>query len=107
MDWFYHYPHQGFLAGKLAWIPVSCGAAMVFPCRNLNPKLMSGMLRLADGIMLTASFYSLLNPAQSHAIALGMDPLLPVMSGFLVGVWFLLFANKIIPIRGFQEKCAK
>ncbi len=109
MDWFLSLPAplQGFLAGLIAWIPASVGAAMVFPFRNLNQKMMNGMLGLAGGIMLAASFYSLLNPAHSHAEAMGLNPLIPVMSGFLVGVLFLLFADKVIPIRGFREKCAK
>ena len=95
MDWFLSLPTplQGFLAGLIAWIPASVGAAMVFPFRNLSPKLMNGMLGLAGGIMLAASFYSLLNPAHSHAEAMGLNPLIPVMCGFIAGVLFLLFAG--------------
>ncbi len=99
MSWFLSLPTplQGFLAGFLAWIPATIGASMVFPFKNVNPKIMNGFLGLAGGIMMAASFFSLLNPALAYAEKLGVNPLIPSMSGFIVGVVFLLFADKIFP----------
>lgn len=100
MDWFLAIPVplQGFLAGLMAWIPASVGAAMVFPCKNLRQDIMNGFLGLAGGIMMAASFFSLLNPAFHYAENCGVNPLFAVMSGFIVGVLFLHFSDKIFPL---------
>ncbi|MEG1478733.1 MAG: ZIP family metal transporter [Clostridiales bacterium] len=106
MDWFLALPTplQGFLAGFMAWIPASLGAAMVFPFKNVDTKIMNGLLGLAGGIMMAASFFSLLNPALGYAEDLGMNPLLPLMFGFSLGVVFLLFADKVFPINQTNNK---
>lgn len=99
MTWFLSLPTmlQGLLGGLLALIPAAAGAAMVFPLKNLNQKYLDGTLGLAGGIMVAASFYSLLNPAYQHALDNGINPLFPVMLGFGAGVVFLLLADRLLP----------
>ena len=99
MTWFLSLPTivQGFLGALLALLPAAAGAAMVFPLRNLNQKYLDGTLGLAGGIMVAASFYSLLNPAYQYALQIGISPLLTIMLGFFCGVGFLLLADKVLP----------
>lgn len=108
MTWFLSLPTmlQGLLAGLLALIPAAFGAAMVFPLHNLKQKYLDGCLGLAGGIMVAASFYSLLNPAYFHAENLGMLPIVPITGGFLCGVAFLLAADKVLPTDGRETKAA-
>lgn len=100
MEWFLHLPTvvQATLAGCVTWILTGVGAFLVFPLKNLNQKLMDGALGLAGGIMVAASFYSLLNPAMEHALDQGIPPLIPLMTGFLCGALLLLLADKFLPI---------
>lgn len=109
MTWFLALPTmlQGFLGGLLALMPAACGAAMVFPLRNLNQKYLDGTLGLAGGIMVAASFYSLLNPAYNYAIEIGINPLFPVMLGFFTGVAFLLIADRVLPTDQRETKAAR
>ncbi|MDO4541240.1 MAG: ZIP family metal transporter [Bacillota bacterium] len=109
MSWFLSLPAplQGFLAGFIAWIPATVGAAMVFPFRNVNPKIMNGFLGLAGGIMMAASFFSLLNPSLAYAEDIGINPLIATMTGFIAGVVFLLFADKIFPVNHQNTKWGK
>ena len=91
---------QGLLAGLLALIPAAFGAAMVFPLRNIKEKYLDGCLGLAGGIMMAASFYSLLNPAYGYAEELGFVPLVPIVTGFVAGVLFLILADRLLPTDG-------
>lgn len=102
MTWFLSLPvlAQGLLAGMLALIPAAMGAAMVFPLRDIKEKYLDGCLGLAGGIMMAASFYSLLNPAYGYAEELGFVPLIPIMTGFCAGVCFLLLADRLLPTDG-------
>ena len=106
MAWFLGLPLllQGFLAGMMALLPAALGAAVVFPLKDLRQKYLDGALGLAGGIMVAASFYSLLNPAYGHAEALGWEPLIPITGGFLTGVLFLVIANRFFPT---EQKTAK
>lgn len=109
MTWFLSLPTllQGLLAGLLALLPAAGGAAMVFPLRDLNQKYLDGCLGLAGGIMVAASFYSLLNPAYTQAVLLNFTPIWPIVSGFICGVLFLLFADKVLPTDGRETKAGK
>ena len=109
MTWFLSLPTmlQGLLAGLLALTPAAFGAAMVFPLHNLKQKYLDGCLGLAGGIMVAASFYSLLNPAFYHAQDLGFTPIWPIVSGFLCGVLFLLLADRFLPTDGRKTKVAE
>ena len=102
MAWFLSLPVllQGLLAGLLALIPAAFGAAMVFPLRDIKERYLDGCLGLAGGIMMAASFYSLLNPAYGYAEELGFVPLIPIVTGFGAGVCFLILADRLLPTDG-------
>lgn len=93
MAWFSTLPHtiQAILATLFTWGVTAAGAALVFAFRRMNKTLLDAMLGFAAGVMVAASFWSLLNPAFSLAEALGSS-WLPVLTGFLAG-GALLFAG--------------
>jgi len=86
------------LAGTLfTWLLTALGAAMVFFFKEINQKLLDCMLGFAAGVMIAASFWSLLAPAIEMAEANGTPSWLPAAVGFLSGGLFLWVADKIIP----------
>ncbi|MCL4194286.1 MAG: ZIP family metal transporter, partial [Thermoguttaceae bacterium] len=54
---------QALLATLFTWFVTAAGASLVFFTRRLDQKLMDGMLGLAAGVMIAASYWSLLAPA--------------------------------------------
>ncbi|AGY82926.1 hypothetical protein Q783_11535 (plasmid) [Carnobacterium inhibens subsp. gilichinskyi] len=53
---------QTIVATLFTWGMTALGAALVFTTKNVNQKLMDGMLGFAGGVMIAASFWSLLSP---------------------------------------------
>lgn len=82
-------------------IPFACttlGSAAVFLFREkVNDKAIRMFLAMAAGIMVAASFFSLLMPALEGAEKLGMIPWVPVCISFMLGGLFLLAVDKIVP----------
>ena len=73
------------LATLFTWAVTAGGAGLVFFFREINQTVLNMMLGFASGIMIAASFWSLLNPAISMAEAMGMNPVIPAVAGFLSG----------------------
>jgi ZIP family zinc transporter len=94
-DWFagLHPILQALLATIFTWLLTASGAAPVFFTRRFNQKVMDGMLGLAAGVMIAASFWSLLNPA----IEMSDGAWHPALIGFLLGGVFLYGIDKILP----------
>ena len=88
---------QALLATVFTWALTALGAAVVFVFKTVNRKLLDGMLGFAAGIMIAASFWSLLNPAIEMAEAAGKAPWVPAVIGFLSGGAFLWAVDKILP----------
>ncbi len=84
-------------ATLFTWGVTGLGAAMVFFFRNINKRVLDSMLGFAAGVMIAASFWSLLNPAIEMAEADGGPAWMPAVIGFLAGGAFLLLIDKIIP----------
>ena len=84
---------QALLATLFTWLVTAAGAALVFFVRSVNRKFMDGMLGLAAGVMIAASFWSLLAPA----IEMTDGAWHPAAIGFLVGGLFLYVLDKILP----------
>ena len=84
------------LAGGFTWLVTALGAAAVFFFSLENEKLMTGMLGFAAGVMLAASFWSLLAPAIALAAETPLPPWLPAAAGFLAGAAFLRFTDLIL-----------
>jgi ZIP family zinc transporter len=88
---------QSFLAGCFTWGVTALGAAIVFLTRTVNRRLLDAMMGFAAGVMIAASFWSLLVPAIEMAEAQGLPTWLPAVVGFLVGGVFLRFSDAILP----------
>jgi ZIP family zinc transporter len=84
-------------ATLFTWGVTALGASMVFFFKTLNKKILNSMLGFAAGVMIAASFWSLLNPAIEMAEANGMKPWFPAVTGFILGGVFLLGIDKLLP----------
>ena len=88
---------QAFLATLFTWGVTALGASSVFFFRSANRKLLDSMLGMAAGVMIAASFWSLLAPAIEISRELGGSSWLPATIGFLSGGAFLWLADKALP----------
>lgn len=88
---------QALIATLFTWLLTAMGSAVVFFFKTINRKVLDGMLGFAAGIMIAASFWSLLAPAIEMAENLGMVPWVPAVVGFLSGGVFLWIIDKILP----------
>ncbi len=85
------------VATLFTWGVTALGAAMVFFFKTINKKILNSMLGFAAGVMIAASFWSLLNPAIDLAKSQGANPWIPALVGFLSGGGFILLIDKILP----------
>lgn len=92
-------PHavQALIATLFTWAVTALGAAMVFFFKTINRKVLDGMLGFAGGVMIAASFWSLLSPSIELAEGMGLPAWLPAVVGFLAGGLFLKLVDKVLP----------
>ncbi len=91
-------PVQQALVGTLfTWLLTAAGSAVVLLFREMNRKLLDGMLGFAAGVMTAASFWSLLAPAIAMAEADGQPGWVPAVLGFLAGGAFLWLVDSLLP----------
>ncbi|GAB1457163.1 MAG: ZIP family metal transporter [Spirochaetia bacterium] len=97
--WFANLDHtlQALLATLFTWGVTALGAGMVFFFKTINKKVLDGMLGFAGGVMIAASFWSLLAPSIEMAESMGLPGWLPALVGFLAGGLFLKLADKVTP----------
>jgi len=88
---------QALFATIFTWAVTALGAAFVFIGKTVTRKLMDGMLGFAAGVMIAASFFSLLLPAIDMAERSGVPGCLPAVAGFLLGGFFLWVVDKTLP----------
>jgi ZIP family zinc transporter len=86
-----------FMATLFTWGLTALGSAMVFFFRSINKKVLNSMLGFAAGVMIAASFWSLLKPAIEMTEERGGIPWVPALIGFLTGGAFILLIDKILP----------
>jgi zinc transporter, ZIP family len=98
-DWFVDLnPIVQALIGTLfTYFMTALGAAMVFFFVTIKRKVLDGMLGFAAGVMIAASFWSLLAPAIEMTENSGGIPWIPATVGFLMGGGFLWLVDKILP----------
>lgn len=94
IEWFKTLPHevQALIATLFTWGVTALGASLVFFFKKVSKNIMDSMLGFAAGIMISASFWSLLNPAAEMAKELNLKVSLVLCIGFLLG-GLLLFIN--------------
>ena len=88
--------YQAFLAGIFTFLITVLGASLVFFFKSVDKNIMDVMLSLSAGIMLAASFFSLLNPAISISNELKLRTWLVVFGGFISGGILLLIGDKFL-----------
>ncbi|MBR1386128.1 MAG: ZIP family metal transporter [Bacilli bacterium] len=86
---------QAFIATIFTWLITLLGASLVFFFKNINKNIMDGMLGFAAGIMISASFFSLLSPAIEMAKNLKINIWLTTSIGFITGGLLLFIGDKI------------
>lgn len=86
-----------FIAGLFTWVMTSAGAALVFLFKEINKNILNIMLGFAAGVMVAASFWSLLLPATEIAKEENMVEWMPVIIGFAAGGAFLILMDKVLP----------
>lgn len=84
------------IATLFTWLMTAMGSATVFLFKTVNDKVMNMMLGFAAGVMIAASFWSLLQPALELGEGDSMG-WMPVLVGFLLGGAFLYGVDKILP----------
>lgn len=85
------------IATLFTWAFTALGASMVFFFKTINLKVLNMMLGFAAGVMIAASFWSLLEPAIAMSEAKGEKGWVPAAVGFLAGGAFLFLIDKILP----------
>jgi ZIP family zinc transporter len=88
---------QALLGTLFTWFLTALGSGMVFFFKTINRKVLDGMLGSAAGVMIAASFWSLLAPAIEMTEAAGGTPWVPATVGFLSGGIFLWSVDKVLP----------
>ncbi len=82
----------------IPFIGTSLGAAMVFLLKDqISENVQKILTGFAAGVMVAASFWSLLQPALDSSEAMGKLSFVPAAIGFLIGVGFLLFLDEVTP----------
>lgn len=88
---------QALIGTLFTWFMTAAGAAVVFFARTIDRKTLDGMLGFAAGVMIAASYWSLLNPAIEMAESQGMIPWIPPVIGFLLGGVVLRITDLLLP----------
>lgn len=88
---------QALFGTLFTWGVTAAGAAVVFFAKSVNRKLLISMLGFAAGVMIAASYWSLLAPAIEMSQEIGVPAWMPAVTGFLLGGAFLYIADKLIP----------
>lgn len=89
---------QAVIATTFTWLLTALGAAMVFFFKEVNRKLLDGMLGFAAGVMIAASFWSLLAPAIAMTRETSSMPVwLPAAVGFTLGGAFIRLIDLFLP----------
>jgi len=88
---------QALIATMFTWFVTALGAGLVFFFKTINRKVLDAMLGFAAGVMIAASYWSLLAPAIEMAEEGNLPAWVPATVGFLLGGLFLWVADKILP----------
>ena len=107
MNWFYELNPivQALLATLFTWGVTALGAALVVFTRHVSQKFLDASLGMAAGVMIAASFWSLLAPAISLCEEDGLLPWyaarglqwLPALVGFVLGAVVLRVIDRVLP----------
>lgn len=88
---------QALLATCFTWFMTAAGSAAVFFFKSIDRRVLNSMLGFAAGVMIAASFWSLLAPALEMAEGGTLPAWVPAVAGFLLGGAFLWVVDHIMP----------
>ena len=88
---------QALIATLFTWAVTAAGASLVFFVKTVNPRFMDAMLGFAAGVMIAASFWSLLSPGIEMAQETGHIPWLTAVVGFMGGGLFMRVVDRLLP----------
>ena len=99
IDWISNFGpiEQALIGTMFTWFVTALGAGMVFFFKEIKAGVLNGMLGFAAGVMIAASFWSLLAPAIDMAEEIGQTAWLTASIGFLSGGAFLYLVDKTLP----------
>jgi ZIP family zinc transporter len=99
MEWFSNLNPvtQALLATLFTWGVTALGAATTLLYKSLSKKMLDAMLGFAAGVMIAASYWSLLAPAIAMAEGKALPAWMPAAIGFLLGGAFLWSIDKVLP----------
>jgi ZIP family zinc transporter len=92
-----HPVYQALVATLFTWFMTALGAALVFFFKTIHRRALDAMLGFAAGVMIAASYWSLLAPAIEMAEGSDLPAWVPATSGFLLGGAFLWVIDKLLP----------
>jgi ZIP family zinc transporter len=85
------------VATSFTWAMTALGASTVFFFRTMRRSVLDGMLGFTGGVMVAASFWSLLSPAIEMSPGTGFTKVFPSAIGFLMGAMFIFMLDKLLP----------
>jgi ZIP family zinc transporter len=88
---------QALLATLFTWGVTALGASTVFLTRTISRRVLDALLGFTAGVMIAASYWSLLAPAIAMSEALPVPVWLPAVTGFLLGAIFLRSIDMLLP----------
>lgn len=88
---------QALAATLFTWALTALGAGVVFFFKEINRKALDTALGFTAGVMIAASFWSLLNPAIALSEEMGMVKWVPALVGFLAGAFSMRLVDYILP----------
>jgi ZIP family zinc transporter len=88
---------QALFATTFTWGVTALGAAGVFLSKEISRKLLDGMLGFAAGVMIAASYWSLLAPSIEISASLGVPSYIPPAIGFMAGGIVLWVIDRTLP----------
>ncbi len=86
-----------FYATVFTWGLTALGASLVFLFKKMNRAVLDGMLGFTGGVMVAASFWSLLAPSIEMSKGYGFIKVIPSAIGFVLGALFLFALDKVLP----------
>ena len=97
IEWFsnLNYVVQALIAGIFTWSVTALGASLVFLFKKINKSVMDAMLGFAAGVMIAASFWSLLSPSIEMSQSLNLNAWLIAFIGFILGGLLLFIGDKV------------
>jgi len=88
---------QALIATAFTWGMTALGAAAIFLGKETSRRTLDGMLGFAAGVMIAASYWSLLAPAIEMSEGSGVPSWFPAVAGFLLGGAFLRVVDGVLP----------